>query len=474
MGFRIAALIVGGLVTAGPIGLAGSAFAQAAGSETAPAQTPPVASPAPAADSQASDSQASDSPPQTFAFHAQATVLDQANASFHAPYQGPNSLWPHANGRETADLTLYAGARLWKGAEVWINPEVDQGFGLASTLGLAAFPSGEAYKVGASTPYPKLPRLFLRQTIGLGGGEQKIDPDQNVLGGATTANRIVLTLGKFSVVDIFDANAYAHDPRGDFMNWAVIDAATFDYAANAWGYTYGAAAELYWGRWAIRGGAFDLSDVPNNARLDPTFGQFQLVGELEERHTIAGQPGKLRITSFVSRARMATFADAIAWGEPNDTAPQLAPVRRYRSRTGISFDAEQQLTPELGAFLRGGLADGTVEPYEFTDMDRSLSGGLSLKGARWGRKNDVVGLAGMLDAASSIHLAYLAAGGLGILVGDGRLPHPGPEAALETFYDIALAKGLHVTFDYQYFANPAFNRDRGPVSVGAIRLHGQF
>lgn len=472
MGRRSVGSLLGApLALALSLGGVGPALAQAAAQ--------PAADQAPASDASnaAADGAAGGGPdaaPQTFAFHAQATFTGQANDGFRSPYLGPNSLWPHANGRETADITLYFGVRLWRGAQLWINPEVDQGFGLDGTLGLAAFPSGEAYKVGEEVPYAKLPRLFLRQTIELGGGEQKIDPDQNVLGGATTDNRVVLTVGKVSVADIFDANAYAHDPRGDFMNWAIIDAATFDYAANAWGYTYGAAAELYWGRWAVRGGAFDLSEVPNGVRLDPTFGQFQLVGEIEERHTLGGQPGKLRLTGFLSRARMATFADAIAWGLANDEPPQLAPVRRYRSRMGLSFDAEQQITGELGAFLRAGLTDGSVEPYEFTDIDRSISGGLSLKGARWGRGDDVVGLAGVLDAASSIHLAYLAAGGLGILIGDGRLPHPGPENALETFYDVAAAKGVHVTFDYQLFVNPAFNRDRGPVSVGAVRLHAQF
>ena len=177
-------------------------------------------------------------------------------------------------------MTLYAGVRLWQGAEVWFNPEIDQGFGLSGTLGVAGFPSGEAYKVGASVPYARLQRYFFRQTIDLGGEVQKVEPGPNQFTGQQTADRLVITAGKFSVVDIFDVNKYAHDPRVDFMNWSVIDTATFDYAADAWGYTYGAAVEWYKGNWTLRGGLFDLSIVPNSTQLDPQFQQFQWVGEI--------------------------------------------------------------------------------------------------------------------------------------------------------------------------------------------------
>jgi high affinity Mn2+ porin len=68
----------------------------------------------------------------------------------------------------------------------------------------------------------------------------------------------------------------------------------------------------------------------------------------------------------------------------------------------------------------------------------------------------------------------LAAGGLGILVGDGRLPHPAPEQIMEAYYSIGLYEFLHVSADYQYIQHPAFNADRGPVSVFAVRVHAQF
>lgn len=418
-----------------------------------------------------------ESPPaveETWAVHGQATFVLQGHPAFRSPYEGPNSLSPEAVGRETFDLTLYAGVRPWSGGEIWINPEIDQGFGLSNTLGVAGFPSGEAYKVGMSAPYAKLPRLFLRQTFNLGGEVQKVDPDLNQLAGRQTADRLVLMVGKFGVADVFDTNQYAHDPRNDLLNWALIDAGVFDYAANAWGYTYGAAAELYRGRWAFRAGAFDLSEAPNSVKLDPNFSQFQLVGEVEERHVIANQPGKLKVTAFMTRGRMGRFDDAVRLAQATGQPADIAAVRDYRSRTGISLNLEQQVSPNLGVFARGGVADGDLEPYEFADIDRTLSAGLSAKGTRWGRPDDTWAIAGVINAISRPHEQFLDAGGTGILVGDGRLPHPGAEWILETYYDVAVAKPLHISVDYQFVDHPAYNRDRGPVSIAALRLHAQF
>jgi high affinity Mn2+ porin len=414
-----------------------------------------------------------DTTAESLAIHGQATVIDQGVLGFHAPYAGPNSLTP-SQGRETFDATLYVGFRPWRGAEVWINPEIDQGFGLDNTLGVAGFPSGEAYKVGASTPYFKLPRAFLRQTIDLGGERQKIDPDQNQLGGSQTADRLVLWIGKFSVTDVFDTNKYAHDPRGDFMNWTLIDTGTFDYAADAWGYTYGAAAEWYQGGWTLRGGLFDLSSVPNSPELDPTFGQFQIVGELERRFQVKGQPGAVRVTGFLSRGRMGRYDDATSLAGATSQPANVALVRHYASRGGESVTLEQQVNKDLGLFVRAGVADGSYEAYEFTDVDKTVSAGASLSGGRWGRSGDTIGLAGVLNGASNALIAYLNAGGLGILVGDGKLPHPGPEEIIEAYYKIAVTPKVALSLDMQLVGNPGYNRDRGPAPVVAARLHAQF
>jgi high affinity Mn2+ porin len=412
--------------------------------------------------------------PQIWAVHGQATFVDQAALAFHSPYKGPNSLDPGTQGRETFDATLYAGVRPWSGAEIWINPEIDQGFGLSNTLGVAGFPSGEAYKVGRSSPYFKLQRLFVRQTIDLGGASEKVDPDLNQLSGRRAADRLVFTVGKIGVGDIFDTNDYAHDPRRDFMNWSLIDAGSFDYAADAWGYTYGAAAEWYVGRWAVRAGVFDLSTVPNSEKLETNFSQFQTDVALEERHQLSGRPGKIEITGFLSRGRMGRFDDAVRLAQVTGQPADIAAVRHYQSRAGLSFNLQQEVADGIGVFVHGGVADGDVEPYEFSDIDQTIAAGASFNGKHWGRPDDTFALAGVINAISRAHERFLDAGGLGILVGDGKLPHPGPEHVLETYYELALIKPVQLTLDYQFIVNPGYNRDRGPISVLTVRLHSQF
>ena len=411
--------------------------------------------------------------PDIVNFHGQITFTWQGYPAFRSPYQGPNSLPGGSQGRETADATLYAGVRLWQGSEIWINPEIDQGFGLGNTLGVAGFTSGEAYKIGFAYPYTRLQRAFIRQTIDLGGEAQKVDAGINQFAGSQTANRLVITVGKFSVADIFDNNKYAHDPRNDFLNWAIIDTGTFDYAAEPWGYTLGAAAEWYQGNWTLRGGLFDLSILPNNLELDPHFQQFQWVGEIERRYELWGHPGKIAVTGFLSRGRMGTYEDAIALAQITGGPADIAAVRQYRSRTGLSMNLEQEITSDLGAFVRAGVTNGDIEPYEFTDIDRTVAAGLALKGTQWGRPDDTFGLAGVVNGISGEHEAFFNAGGLGILIGDGQLPHPGLEQIIECYYQFPVWF-WRVTLDYQFIANPAYNRDRGPVSVLGARLHAQF
>jgi high affinity Mn2+ porin len=407
-----------------------------------------------------------------FAIHGQTTFLEQYVFPFHSPYVGPNSLIPN-QGRETWDATAYIGWRLWSGAEFWVDPEIDQGFGLSSTLGVAGFTSGEAYKVGASVPYARVPRAFIRQTIDLGGDTEKVEADANKFSGSQTANRLVLTVGKFAVTDVFDNNKYAHDARGDFMNWSIIDTGTFDYAAEPWGYTYGASVEWYRGGWTFRGGIFDLSIIPNDIELDPHFAQFQWVGEVERRYDIWGQPGKLAVTGFLSRGRMGSYDDAIALAAATGGPADIAAVRQYRSRGGVSFNLEQQITEEIGLFARAGFANGNIEPYEFTDIDRTAAAGLSLSGKLWGRSDDNVGIAGVINGISRVHQEFLNDGGLGILIGDGMLPHPGPEQIIEAYYALPVSF-FRLTLDYQFVINPGYNEDRGPASVVSARLHAQF
>jgi len=416
-----------------------------------------------------------DAAPEQWAIHGQTTYTQQYQPSFRSTYQGPQSLSSAANGRETLDATIFAGFRPWHGAEVWLNPEADQGFGLGNTFGVAGYFSGEAYKLGNADPYYRMARAFFRQTIDLGGEVQRIEPDINQLGGSQTANRVVLTVGKLSVVDIFDTNKYAHDPRADFLNWSMIDASTFDYAADAWGATYGAAAEWYQDWWTARAGVFDLSNVPNSTKLTLLLlQQIQFLAELEERHTLWDQPGKLKVLYWLSSGHFGTYSDALALAAATGTTPSTAAVRTDRTKYGFVLNLEQQLAPDLGLFARVGRTEGGIEEDEFTDVNQSVSIGLSLAGTRWGRPNDTVGLAGAVNQISRTGKHYLAAGGLGILVGDGQLRQAGPEQIVETYYSLAAFSFAKVTADYQFVNNPAYNRQRGPVSALALRLHAEF
>jgi high affinity Mn2+ porin len=411
---------------------------------------------------------------QDYAFHIQSTFVDQAHPGFTSPYRGPQSLDPVARADESWDVTIYAGLRPWNGAELWVNPELDQGFGLSDTLGLAAFPSGEAYKLGDAEPYLRIPRLFLRQTIDLGGTPKAIDADENVLGHHETDDKVVVTIGKFGVPDVFDTNDYAHDPRHDFLNWALIDIGTFDYAADAWGYSYGAAVEWYQAWWTLRFGGFALSRVPNSTQLDTSGGQFQLDAEAEARWSTFGRDTKLKMLGFLTRGRMTDFDNAVALAQSLGVPADNVLLRTYRSRAGVGLNLQQAITDQIGLFARAGYAEGGTQDYEFTDVDNSISFGFSFRGDSWGRKDDSIGVGFVRDDISRRFKNYLNDGGLGILIGDGKLPSSGPERAAEVYYDAGFAGHFTVTGDAQVFDNPAYNTQRGPVGVFAVRLHVQY
>jgi high affinity Mn2+ porin len=420
------------------------------------------------------------------AVHGQATFTDQGYPSFRSPYEGPNSLSGGGQNRETFDLTLSVGVKLWQGAEFWANPEIDQGFGFDNTHGVAGFPSGESYKLGSAYPYARLQRAFLRQTINLGGDienvgtTEKVDDDFYQFAGTRSTDRLVLTVGRFGIADIFDTNKYANNPKVDFLNWSMINAGTFDYAGDGWGYSYGAAAEWYTGRWTLRAGIFDLSntpaggDSPTGYALDPTFQQFELVGEVEERHELWGQPGKIKITGYLERGSMGDYSDAVALAQATGQPADINAVRSYTSRPGVSMNVEQQVNDIFGLFFRAGWADGHKEPWDFTDVDRTVQGGVSINGKSWGRPDDTIGIGGIVNGISNDHIAFLNAGGLGILIGDGQLTNYGTERILEAYYSYAMTPSTRFTLDYQLVGNPGYNADRGPANIFAARAHWQF
>lgn len=405
--------------------------------------------------------------------HAQVTYVNQWHPGFSAPYSGPNSMDPSARNTNTTDITLYLGRRLWKNTELWLNPEIDQGFGLSNTVGMAGFPSGEAYKLGENRPYIRLPRAFIRHVISLDGDVQKVEESSNQFATNYSANNLIFTIGHFSVVDIFDNNNYAHDARSDFLNWSVIDSGSFDYAADSWGFTNGATLEWNQDNWSLRGGFFQMSAVPNQKVTGLHLHQHSFVAEYEHRHELDGHPGKFKVLGFVNQGNMASYSDATALGITTGTTPDAALVRRAGINPGLTLNVEQELTGDLGLFARLGINGGKKEAYEFSDINRSVSAGLSMTGNRWGRANDKVGVAGVINGLSSDAKAYFSAGGVGILIGDGRLNY-GTERIIETYYSMALTKNLKLSVDYQHVTNPAYNRDRGPFSIYALRLHAEL
>lgn len=407
------------------------------------------------------------------AVHGQATTIAQKLNRFRAPYSGENSLPSGGRTEETTDITLFAGWRLTPSTEVWINPEIDQGFGVGDTLGAAGYLSGGAYKLGQNQPYLRLPRVFVRHELALGTTTSDVAGSANQLAGKRADERITLTAGRFSVVDIFDNNQYAHDPRGDFLNWSVIDAGAFDYAADVWGYTNGAVLEWNSGERALRSGVFQLSPVPNAKIAGVSFDKFMWVTEFEQGYALAGRPGKLRALVFLNRSEMGRYRDAVALAAQNGQTPDTGSVRRRATQTGWALNWEQEVADNSGVFLRASANRGEHEAYEFTDIQSSLSGGTVWSGQWWGRPADKLGLAFAVNALSADARAYFAAGGKGLLIGDGRLNY-GREQILETFYRWQWSSALSLSADLQHIRNPAYNRDRGPVRAVALRVHAEF
>jgi high affinity Mn2+ porin len=412
---------------------------------------------------------------QKWAAYGQLTTIWMMQPAFHAPYTGPQSLSPAANGRETVQATVFLGFRPWRGGELWFNPQMDQGYGLDDTTGLAGYINAESAKVGETYPYYQMPQAFFRQTIDLGGQMEAVAPTLNQLGGTETADRLVFTIGKFAVTDIFDTNKYANDPTTDFLNWSIVNMGAFDYAANAWGYTYGVAAQWYLGPWTFSVGAFDLSQVPNGDALDMRFGQqMQYVGQITRHYSLWGQPGAVRVLYFLSRGMLGSYGDALALADETDTTPNTADVREYRSKGGFGINIQQQIIPGLGFFARASANNGGVEADEYTDISRSVSAGFSVNGKFWDRPKDTFGIAVAANTISKEAEEYFARGGLGILIGDGQLEDPGPEQILETYYSIPVLHYANLSADYQFINNPAYNEQRGPVSVFQLRLNIQI
>jgi high affinity Mn2+ porin len=408
-----------------------------------------------------------------YTFHGQATSTTQYHGDFPSPYTGPNSFTSAHEVETSYTGTLFMGMQLRPGTEIYFDPEVSAGTGLSGVLGVGDPPNGETPRVSSPEASPVVARLFLRQTFGFGGEQEDIADAPNQVAVKQDISRLVVTVGRFAANDIFDNNTYAHDPRSQFTNWGLWEDDAWDYAADTKGYTDGLSMELNQKDWTLRYGIFRPPANANGGELDTHWDRaFDQIVEFEQRFKLLDHPGVLRPMGYINYAHMGDYRDAI--DQVGGEFPNVISTRSYsHPKYGVGINAEQEITSDLGIFGRAGWNNGQSESWAFTEVDRTASLGLALKGTRWNRPNDVFGVAGVISELSKDHRDYLAAGGLGFLLGDRQLNYA-PEEVLETYYLIAATKNLFLTFDYQFIDHPGYNSDRGPVSITGFRAHVEF
>jgi len=405
---------------------------------------------------------------KAWSFHFQATAIPQGHGGFDSPYTGPNSLLPYGELETSVTTTFFIGRKVWDGAELYFNPEIEAGKGLSSTLGIAGFPNGEIYRVSNPQPRVTVARLFIRQSWNLGGSNDPVSDGPNQFSGRRGSTRISFAAGKFSLIDMFDDNTYSHDARTQFLNWSIMDNGAWDFAADTQGYTEGFVVEAVVARWSVRYAEVLMPKHANGIAMDLRIGKAHSDNlELEHRHDLKRHSGTLRLMAYVNHARMGNYRTTLE--TPADDM-DITKSRTYSLKYGLGFNAEQEIAKGVGMFFRGGWNDGHTETFVFTEIDRTANAGLSLKGDHWARKDDTLGIAFVANGISKDHREYLEAGGKGFIIGDGKLNY-GKEEILEAYYSVAVGKGVLISPDFQFIARPAYNRDRGPVPIYAPRFH---
>ena len=423
---------------------------------------------------------------QKWNIHAQITEIVQGDPSFYAKYSGPNSLKNTGEIQETFTTDLFFGARLWHGSEIHVDALMWQGFGLSHTEGIEDFPNGDAFKLGTKIPHFMFAHLFIRETIGLGGQRESVSDGPLSLASKQDISRLTFTLGRFTPTDLFDHNLYAQDPHVQFMNWAMNTNLSWDFPSDSVGYTTGLAVELNQPKWTLRSGFFQVPFTKNGFTADdqvltwphegsngPFLRSWGAVVEFERRYDAGVHPGAIRFLGWLDKAHMINYREATLLLEANGPGADLSAARAFRHKFGFGLNWEQEITKNVGVFSRLGWNNGQTEGWMYTDANWTASLGTSVSGAAWRRSNDGIGIAFVTSGASSNAQKYLEAGGLDIVDGDGKLTY-GSEKVVEAYYNFLIWKTVHVTIDYEFAANPAFNRDRGPVSVIGLRFHWQF
>lgn len=410
-----------------------------------------------------------------YSLHGQSTYVLQYKNKFNSPYAGEKSLLSTGDvGKSyTVTITPFIGVRPWKGTEFFYNPEAAEGAPFSNLSGLGGFTNGEMQRGNLVPMQFYNARAFIRQTIGLGGGVEHIEDGPNQIKGDVDKRRITLTYGWLSALDYFDSNSYSHDPRTQFLNWSIMAAGAYDFAANGRGYTYGVVGEYFDDGWTVRLARLAMPKTPNGMALDYQLTkQYGDTVEVEREHILFGQGGAVRALLFQNRGILATFNDAINQSQQTGVYPPniLTSRNGYQNKWGYVLNAEQAVMDDIGLFARWSWNNGQSETEAFTDISRSLSAGASIKGNSWGRANDTYGLAFAFNGISSSQINYLSQGGYTMFIGDGKIAYQG-ERILETYYSVNLFKGAYMSADYQYIQNPAYNSNRGPVSFFGFRAH---
>ena len=410
--------------------------------------------------------------PERWNLYYQATSIGQYHGQFHSPYEGPLSLQDYPERDVSLTTTLFFGFRLAQNTQFYFDPEIAGGKGFSNVDGVANATNGELPRVASATPKPYIARLYVTQDFGFGSEKEITSSAENQLAGERPLTRYSITVGRFTLTDFFDNNRYSHDPRTQFMGWAVMFNGAWDYPADTRGYTWGWMHEFHARNWSLRYASVAEPRVANGLRFDRRI----LVNrgdtfEEEARYSLAGHPGAVRLLEYANHARAGTYAESIQLSQGSGKPPDITATRRNGTlKYGVGFNIEQEITKDIGVFGRLGWNDGKTESFAFTAIDRLVQAGVSVTGTSWKRKDDVVASEITASGLSPVHREYLALGGLDFLIGDGRLNY-GTEKIWESYYSARIIGRFFTTFDLQYIRNPAYNRDRGPVWVPSIRLH---
>lgn len=414
--------------------------------------------------------------------HGQTTYINQRYNNFTSSYSGQNSLSDLKSMSYTWSGTLFFGARLAPNADIYFNPEVFSGVPFSGLVGLAGFTNGEATKATGAQAKFYSARAFLRQTFNQEGDKIVLENEANQITQTVSSNRVVVTAGQFSTLDIFDDSRYAKDPRVQFMNWGNMTYLAYDYAADARGYSTGLAGEWYLGNWVMRAGRMLAPKTPNGRDLNwQIFNTYGDQVEVERQHQIADLPGKVSVLAYRNKMILARFSDATNYVIANNAQGTQAinNVRtNYQYKTGIGINGEQALTKDLGIYGRAFTSDGHTETISFTEADNSLSVGMGLNGESWSRPKDTVGISMMQNGLSSYRRNYLQSGGVSYFIGDyagpGQTISYRPERIGEVYYNATVIKNVLAGLNFQHINNPAYNAARGPVNILSFRIHAEF